>query len=44
MHGIIKGQSLCNSGKYEKAIKSFDKVTDIDPKNSDAWDAKGLAP
>ena len=43
MAGITKDKLWLIAGNYEKAIESFDKVTDIDPKNSDAWDAKGLA-
>ena len=38
-----RGQAFQKFGKYDKAIESFDKAIELDPKNSDVWDAKGLA-
>ncbi len=37
----LRGRALRNSKKYEEAIKAFDKVIEINPKNSLAWDDKG---
>ena len=43
MHGIIKVLALYNLGKYEEAIKCYDKAIEIDPNYADAWNNKGLA-
>ena len=38
-----KGVDLGRSGKFDEAIKAFDKAIEINPKNIDAWYNKGLA-
>ena len=40
---IDKGKNSIIEAKYDEAVKSLDKATDIDPKNSDAWYYKGLS-
>jgi len=35
-----KGHVFRNSKKYEEAIKAFDKVIEISPNDSLAWDNK----
>ena len=30
-------------GRYDEAIKSYDRVIEINPNNVDAWNSKGLA-
>ena len=37
-----KGNDLCKLGKYEEAIKCFDKAIEIDPKYVGAWYNKGF--
>jgi tetratricopeptide (TPR) repeat protein len=39
----INHYSLDQSGKYDEAIKAYDKAIDINPQNSTAWESKGLA-
>ena len=38
-----KGGTLYFLGKYDEAIKCYDKVIEIDPNDADAWNNKGLA-
>ena len=38
-----KGVTLGKLGRYEEAIKCFDKVLEIAPKNALVWNSKGLA-
>jgi len=38
-----KGGALYFLGKYEEAIKCYDKAIEIDPNNSVVWNNKGLA-
>ena len=40
---IEKGKNSIIEAKYDEAVKSLDKATDIDPKNRDAWYYKGLS-
>ncbi len=35
--------SLPRVGDYDDAIKNFDEILEIDPKNADAWSSKGHA-
>lgn len=37
------GIALANQGKYEDAIRAYDKATELDPHLVDAWNNKGLA-
>ena len=37
-----KGLALDNLGRYEEAIKYYDKAIELDPNNADAWYNKGL--
>ena len=37
-----KGSELMNLGKYNEAIKAYDKAIEINPQDSDAWYNKGL--
>ena len=34
---------LYRQGQYDKAIRSYDKGIEIDPKNSELWNSIGLA-
>jgi tetratricopeptide (TPR) repeat protein len=38
-----KGQTLGNLGKYDEAIKAYDKAIESDPHNLKAWNNKGIA-
>ena len=40
--GTIKVVTLYNLNKPDEAIRAYDKVIEIDPKNPDAWYDKGL--
>ena len=40
---IDKGIELYKQGKFEEAVKAFDKAIEIDPQNAGAWRNKGLA-
>ena len=40
---MVKGLDLTNLGDYDDAIKNFDEILEIDPKNADAWSSKGHA-
>ena len=40
---ISRGIVLIHTGRYEEAIKRFDTTLEINPKNKDAWNAKGQA-
>jgi len=37
------GHELSGNGSYEQALQAFDKATQIDPENADAWLGKGFA-
>ncbi len=37
-----KGVDLGRSGKFDEAIKAFDKTIELNTKNEDAWFNKGL--
>jgi tetratricopeptide (TPR) repeat protein len=37
-----KGMALNALNKSDEAIKAFDKVIEIDPRNSDVWTGKGF--
>ena len=41
---ILKGNEFYYKKKYEKSIECFDKALEIDSKDADAWNNKGLAP
>ena len=41
MHGITKDYLFTTYKGTLEAVKSLDKATDLDPKNSDAWYYKG---
>ena len=43
MHGITKAYALYNLGRYEEAIKCYDKALEIDEKYVNAWNNKGNA-
>lgn len=36
-----QGISLFHLGRYDDALKAFDRTIELDPKNSDAWGCKG---
>ena len=38
-----EGNELYKQGQYDRAIGSYDKALEIDPKNSDLWNSRGLA-
>ena len=38
-----KGNDLSDLGKYNEAIKAYDKASEINPKNAKVWDNKGDA-
>jgi tetratricopeptide (TPR) repeat protein len=38
---LKKGQELGRNGSYEEAIKAYDKALELDPRNAQAWFAKG---
>ena len=38
-----KGLALNSLGRYDEAIKCYDKAIEIDPNDADAWNNKGLA-
>ena len=38
-----KGLALNSLGKYDEAIKCYDKAIEIDPDDADTWNNKGLA-
>ena len=38
-----KGGALYFLGKYDEAIKCYDKAIEIDPNDADVWNNKGLA-
>jgi len=38
---VDKGDSLNNQGKFDEAIKCYDKAIQLDPKIADAWNNKG---
>jgi tetratricopeptide (TPR) repeat protein len=40
---ILKGETLTAMGRCEEAITGLDRALEIDPKNRDAWYAKGMA-
>jgi tetratricopeptide (TPR) repeat protein len=40
---LSKGNSLYNQGKYEEAIKAYDKSLDLDSLNPETWQNKGYA-
>jgi tetratricopeptide (TPR) repeat protein len=40
---VNKGVDLTDLGKYDEAIKAFDKAIELDPKNANAWQEKGWA-
>ena len=37
----LKGGSFMSAGRFEEALNAFDKATQTDPENSDAWFSKG---
>ena len=41
--GSDKGLALDNLGRYEEAIKCYDKVIEIEPNHAYAWYYKSLA-
>ena len=40
---LNRGVNFYYKGKYELALKAFDKVTELQPNDHDAWNNKGLA-
>lgn len=40
---INEGDVFRGQGKYEEALKSYEKAIDLDPQNAMAWNNKGLA-
>ena len=38
-----EGNELYKQGQYDRAIRSYDKAIEIDPKNSELWNSRGLA-
>ncbi|HLB72154.1 MAG TPA: tetratricopeptide repeat protein, partial [Candidatus Methanoperedens sp.] len=40
---LVLGNTMYSSGKYEEAIGYFNRSLEIDPRNSTAWNNKGLA-
>jgi len=36
-----KGESLYNQGKYNEAMKYYDKALELDPNYAGAWNGKG---
>ena len=36
------GFALSQQGKYDEALRTFDKAIEIDPQNADAWYLKGM--
>ena len=38
-----EGNELYKQGQYDRAIGSYDKAIEIDPKNSELWNSIGLA-
>ncbi|VVB68360.1 Photosystem I assembly protein Ycf3 [uncultured archaeon] len=38
-----KGNEFLRSSRFREAAESFDKAIQIDPKNADAWNHRGLA-
>ena len=43
MHWNGKGIVLSEQGKYDEAIKAFDRAIELNPQYADAWYNKGLA-
>ena len=41
---VIDGNAFLGSGRYDKAIKSYEKATKIDSSHFPAWFNKGIAP
>ena len=37
-----KGQELGRNGSYEEAVKAYDNVLELEPKNAEAWLGKGI--
>ena len=40
---IQKGKSLVEDGKYEEALKFFEKALELDPNDHKIWNQKGIA-
>ena len=40
---IAKGNAIADLGKYDKAIKAYDKLTELNPNDSGAWNKKVAA-
>ncbi len=40
---IEKGTRHLEDAKYDEAIECFDRVLSLDPKNTHAWNQKGVA-
>ena len=38
---LIKGRALTKLGKFDEALKAFEKAIEIDPKYALAWNNKG---
>ena len=38
-----KGVALNDLGKYDEAIKAYDRAIELNPEDSDAWCNKGVA-
>jgi tetratricopeptide (TPR) repeat protein len=43
MPGTTKGIALDGLGKYGEAVKSYERATELNPKDADAWCSKGAA-
>ena len=40
---IEKGKALVEDGKYEEALKLFEKALELDPTDHKTWNQKGIA-
>ena len=41
--GTLKEYTLIALNKFNEAIEAYDKAIEIDPKNLEAWNNKGIA-
>ena len=40
---LDKGKALVSLGEFDEAVTCYDRATEIDPNNVDAWNSKGSA-